>query len=141
MIYFSPSLPRTFSIFYKDSDLDLYVSSSHTREVVTFLRTQNYEFFQRDPAGVSSDLESLLIILETETDKIESFESEDSLFFGWTKGSQYHAPCIHGVLCFRHRHNAALVVQIIAIHNYLLPVFSIMWFHSSTCKRSTLVVQ
>ena len=131
----------TFSIFYKDSDLDLYVSSSHTREVVMFLRTQSYEFFPGDRTGVSTELESLLTDLET--GRTEPLEREDLLMYysEWTDGSPYHGSCIHGVLCFRHRENETLVVQIIAIHNHLPPICSVMWFHSSTFKRSTLVVQ
>jgi hypothetical protein len=138
------SWTRTFSIFYNDSDLDLYVSSSRTREVVMFLRTQNYDFFPGDQAGVSTDLESLLTELETEkTETTEPFEREDlrMCHIEWTNGSPYHGPCIHGVLYFRHRENATLVVQVIAIHNYLPPIFSVMWYHSSTCKCLTLVVQ
>ncbi len=136
-----PRTTRTFSIFYKDSDLDLYVSSSRTREVVTFLMMQNYEYFPEDREGVSTDLETLLAVLETEG--TEPFERDDLLmrYSGWANGSPYHDCCIHGVLCFRQCEDATLVVQIIAIHNHLPPICSVMRFHSSTCKRSSFVFQ
>lgn len=134
-----PRTIRTFSISYKDSDLDLYVSSSRTREVVTFLMTQNYEFFPGDREGVSTDLESLLAGLEM--DGTESFDRGDLImsYWGWTDASPYRESCIRGVLCFRQREDATLLVQIIAVHDHLPPICSIMGFHSSTCKRSTFV--
>ena len=135
-----PRTIQTISIFYKDSDLDLYVSSSRAREVVMFLRTQNYEFFPGDRAGASTNLEVLLTDLETEGTK--HFETGDlpMYYSGWAN-SPYHKSTIHGVLYFRHRENATLVVQIIAIHNHLPPICSIMWFHSSTCRSSTFIFQ
>lgn len=135
--HLTPRTIQTISIFYEGSDLDLYVSSSRAREVVMFLRTQNYEFFPGDRAGVSTNLESLLTDLETEGNK--HFET-DGLPMHYS-GRGYHGTTIHGVLYFRHRENAALVVQIIAIYNYLPLICSLMWFHSSTCKSSTFVFQ
>jgi len=103
-----------------------------------FLRTQNYEFFPGKRADVSTDLESLLTDLEKET---EPCKNEDYLtgYSGWTKGSPYHGPCIHHVLSFRQRENATLVVQIIATRNFVPPICSVMWFHSSTCKFQPLL--
>lgn len=136
-----PPIIRTFSISYKDSDLDLYVSSSRTREVVTFLKTQNYEFIPGERGGLSIDLESVLAYLEL--DGTDTFDRGDLLvcYSGWTNASPYHESAINGVLSFHHCEDATLIVQIIAIPDHLPPISSIMGFHSSTCKGSIFVFQ
>ena len=134
---------RAFSIFYEDSDLDLYVSSSHVREVVTLLRTQYYEYIPEVRAGVSRDLEDLLTDIEK-----SGFNDRDHpvrSYGGWGSDSSYRKSSIRAVLGFRHRGNAARVVQIIAVYDSLPPISSIMWFHSSaseiSCRRRPPVIR
>jgi len=120
--------------------LDPYVSSSRTREVVIFLRTQNYEFIPRDRAGSLTDPSLEIFLTKLEQEKRELYNKEVSLGHCSERGDgvHYNDSCIHGVLCFRHRENTTLVVQIIAIYSSIPPICSIMLFHSSTYKNSTV---
>jgi hypothetical protein len=130
------------SIFYPDSDLDLYVSSEHVPQVVLFLCAQDYEFILKGYGGVSRTLESVLTVLEQEKkqEKAQPHDQphnhdDDRLLGGfprWDLDPPYSESCIHAILSFRHTQYPTRVIQIIAVFNRLPPISSIMWFHSST---------
>jgi hypothetical protein len=100
---------------------------------VVFLRTQKYEFVREYWSGGLRDLESLLIDLEI-SGSIDQNDLLARYSGGWSEDSDYHASCIHEILSFRHREDPTQVVQVIAVHDQIPPVCSVMWFHSSVSE-------